>query len=248
MSASEIPDELWRKILDIGVKTSIFSYKDLCCISISCRRLCRLSTEDTLWLHLLSSDFSELNDASSSSSSSSPAKWLYRTRFEREKERKVAAYRRALLRKESEIAELYRRIRETETQLSEEVQRLHAATAEFSNLEKIRQASLALNVWQPEIVRSRQRQIVEQNPVPVKGRLDALEMEMKLCKNQIIGLNKSLKKVKRRLDTAKEELESMKYHPLRDYKSTPSGDQERMVKRKKLKTCIDFPEKPRKTL
>lgn len=248
MSASEIPDELWRTILEMGVKTSIFSYKDLCCISISCRRLCRLSGEDSLWHFLKSADFSRHNDATSaSSSSSSSAKCLYKIRFEREKERKVAAHRRALLRKESEIAELCRRIREMETQLSEETQRLQAATVEFSNLEKVRQASLALNVWQPEVVLSRQKQIVEQNVVPVKGRLDTLEMEMRLCKQQIMGLNGSLRKVKRWLDTAKKELESMKYHPLRHYKSTLSEEQERNVKRKKLNMRINFPVKPGKT-
>ncbi|VVA90541.1 unnamed protein product [Arabis nemorensis] len=237
MSANEIPDELWRKILEIGVKSSTLSYKDLCCISISSRRLCRLSSDDSLWLLLLFIDFPKHID-SSSSCSQSPAKFIYRTRFEREKERKVAAHRRALLRKESEISEWGRRIRELETRLSEEAERFQATSVEFSNLQKIRQASVALNVWQPEVVRGRQRQMVEQSAVPVEGRLRALEMEMKLCKQQIMGVNRALREVKRRFDMAKKELESMKYHPLRDYKSIRSGDQASNGKRKKLKTSI----------
>lgn len=54
---SALPDEMWRQILEIGILNSKFSCKDLCCISISCRRLHRLSSEDSIWSHLLSSDF-----------------------------------------------------------------------------------------------------------------------------------------------------------------------------------------------
>lgn len=50
---------------------------------------------------------------------------------------------------------------------------------------------MALNVWQPEIVRGRQKQIVEQCRVPVEHRIGSLEMELKLCKNQIDMLHKS---------------------------------------------------------
>ncbi|KAL0812826.1 hypothetical protein Bca101_069269 [Brassica carinata] len=241
MSAEEIPDELWRKVLEIGVKSSTFSHKDLCCISISSRRLCRLSSEDCLWNFLLAIDFPTHTDSTSSSSSSeSPTKFIYRTRFEREKERRLAAHRRSLLRKDSEISEWGRRIRELETRLSEEAERLQAASVEFSNLQRVRQASVALNVWQPEVVRGRQKQMVEQNAVPVEGRLRALEMEIKLCKQQITGVNRARREVKQRFDMARKELESMKYHPLRDYKSIRSGDQESSAKRKKLKTSINY--------
>ncbi|XP_020869694.1 F-box protein SKIP24 isoform X2 [Arabidopsis lyrata subsp. lyrata] len=236
MSANEIPDEIWRKIMEIGVKSSTFSYKDLCCISISSRRLCRLSCDDSLWDLLLFLDFP--THIVSASSSQSPSKFIYRTRFEREKERKVAAHRRALLRKESEISEWGRRIRELEARLSDEAERLHSSSLQFSDLLKVRQASVALNVWQPQIVRGRQKQLVEQNAVPVEGRLRALEMEIKLCKQQIMGVNKALREVKHRFDIAIKELESMKYHPLRDYKS--SGDQGSNGKTKKLKTSISY--------
>jgi hypothetical protein len=77
---SILPDELWRRILELGIKRGGFTYKDLCCISISCRLLHRLSGEEALWSHLLLSDFTS---ASSSSSSSSPVKpkSLYRNRW-----------------------------------------------------------------------------------------------------------------------------------------------------------------------
>lgn len=109
--------------------------------------------------------------------------------------------------------------------------------------------------------------MVEQNAVPVEGRLRALEMEIKLCKQQITGVNRARvsisasvftstslaflnrllecflfklqREVKQRFDVARKELESMKYHPLRDYKSIRSGDQASNAKRKKLKTSIN---------
>jgi hypothetical protein len=54
-----------------------------------------------------------------------------------------------------------------------------------------REASVALNVWQPEVVRGRQKQMVEQCVVPAESRIRALEMELRLCKQQILGLEKS---------------------------------------------------------
>lgn len=48
MSVLELPDEIWRKILEMGVKNSKLGFKDLCCVSISSRLLNKLSSEDTL--------------------------------------------------------------------------------------------------------------------------------------------------------------------------------------------------------
>lgn len=50
---------------------------------------------------------------------------------------------------------------------------------------------MALNVWQPEVVRGRQKQIVEQCVVNVDSRISALDMELKLCKQQIAGYDKA---------------------------------------------------------
>ncbi|KAL2242530.1 UNVERIFIED_CONTAM: F-box protein SKIP24 [Sesamum indicum] len=49
------------------------------------------------------------------------------------------------------------------------------------------QASVALNVWQPEIIWGSQRQMIQQSNVPVDFRFYALEMELSLCKQQIAG-------------------------------------------------------------
>ncbi|GAB2272726.1 hypothetical protein Dimus_007546, partial [Dionaea muscipula] len=230
----DLPDELWRRIMEVGVQGSSLTYKDLCCLSISCRRLRRLSDEDSLWSYLLSSDFSPTaaaNPLSASSSSSSSTigssssrasspKILYRIRYERDRARKMAAHRRAVLRVESIIAQHTSKLQELQDRRKEEVERLQAAAAELSRLQKARQASVALNVWQPEVVRGRQKQLVEQCVVPVDSRINTLQMEIKLCKQQIVMLDKTNGDEKLRLETAKEQLISMKYHPLRDYPLT----------------------------
>ncbi|KOM38634.1 hypothetical protein LR48_Vigan03g201600 [Vigna angularis] len=78
--------------------------------------------------------------------------------------------------------------------------------------------------------------MVEQSAVPAECRIHALEMELKLCKQQIAGLELFYKDEKRRLDTAKEELASMKYHPMEERKTISQRDNKH-VKRKKLKIC-----------
>ncbi|XP_031251768.1 F-box protein SKIP24-like isoform X2 [Pistacia vera] len=232
MSAEALPDELWRKILETGIGSSSFTFKDLCCLSMSCRRLHRLSGEDSFWSHLLSSDF----DNSSSSSQATSIKSSYKIRFEKDRERKLAAHRRAVLRKESQVAENLRKIREIERKLREETDKMKSTVAELSNLRRVRQASVALNVWQPEVVRGKQKQIVEQCVIPVESRLHSLEMELRLCKQQIAGFDNAYREQKQRLEKAKEELGSMKYHPLREYKFTSSEDNECNLMRQKLKT------------
>ncbi|KAK9951494.1 hypothetical protein M0R45_006932 [Rubus argutus] len=231
-----LPDELWRRILEIGVQSGGFSYKDLCCLSISCRRFHRLSDEDVLWSHLLSSDFPSSSSSSSSSSASSlTPKSLYKLRFDRDRNKKIAAHQRLVLRKESQILEHSRKLRDMKIRLSQETQKMQATLVGFSNIHKSRQASVALNVWQPEIIRGRQKQLVEQCVVPAESRLHALEMELRLCKQQISGLEKAYKDEKQRLSLAEEELQSIRYHPLRDHKPLGSGNAECNIKSKKLK-------------
>jgi len=55
----------------------------------------------------------------------------------------------------------------------------------------------------------------------------------------LLTLNCIQRDEKCRLDNAKEELESLKYHPLRKHKPVSGGENEHKVKRKKLKSCND---------
>lgn len=64
-----LPDELWRRILEIGAienSPNLLNFKDLCSLSITCRTLKRLSGEDFIWSSFLSSDFSQSRIQSSS--------------------------------------------------------------------------------------------------------------------------------------------------------------------------------------
>ncbi|MCL7043593.1 hypothetical protein MKW94_003597, partial [Papaver nudicaule] len=151
MSVLELPDKIWRKILEMGVKNSKLGFKDLCCVSIS--------MESQIFVHS--------------------------TKLK---------------------------------QFTEETQRLNSASNELNHLHHVRTASVALNVWQPYIVRGSQKQVVEQCTVPIESRIRSFEMEHKLCKQQIAVFKKAYGDEKKRLDTAKKQLEAMKYHPIRDYK------------------------------
>ncbi|GAB4834946.1 hypothetical protein Ancab_033213 [Ancistrocladus abbreviatus] len=245
---AELPDELWRRILEMGIESSNLSFRDLCCISISSRRLRRLSDDDSLWSTLLSSDFRQHNHNSSHllssssndngfSSGSSSSKTLYKITFKKDRTRKLLAHKRAVSRLDSQIAERSRRLQELQAWRMEENDKMKDAVGELSNLQKARQASVALNVWQPEVIRTRQKQIVEQCPVSVDSRINALEMEIKLCRQQIAMFDKTYTDEKRRLEAAKEQLSSMKYHPLQDYslKNTMIDEPTSDIRRKKLK-------------
>ncbi|XP_017255462.1 F-box protein SKIP24 [Daucus carota subsp. sativus] len=232
-----LPDELWRRILEIGAlenTPNLLNYRDFCSLSISCRTLNRLSSEDSYWSSFLASDFPQYPVPHSS------AKSLYKLCFKRDKEKKVLAHKRAVLRMESRIAEHSRRISELESLLGKEVMRLKAAASELSNLRNVKQASVALNVWQPEIVRGRQKQIIEQCTVNVKSRISALDMEVKLCKQQIATFDKAHRDETSRLHAAKELLASLTYHPLRDCNlpssSSCSRADECNSRKKKMKT------------
>lgn len=237
------------------------SFKDVCCTSICCKRLHRLSNEPSLWSSLLSSDF-PLRPTTSN-----PSKALYQSWYEKDKAKRSAAHTRAVLRIESRVAEHSRRLEELRMLRGEETTKFNGAAAELSNLHKVRQASVALNVWQPEVIRGRQKQIVEQCSVPVDSRINALEMELKLCKQHLIVFEKNYVSVvsisastawffsigekpldsphelcvlpqrdeRRRLEQAKEQLLSMKYHPLQDFPVVERTVDDSTIKRKRLK-------------
>ncbi|THG00247.1 hypothetical protein TEA_000701 [Camellia sinensis var. sinensis] len=254
MWMSVLPEELWRRILEIGVveTPNLLNFKDLCCLSPN------FDTHFPPPPHLTSS-------STTTTHLSIP---LPKTSTKSEKARKLAAHHRAVLRIESQIAEHSRKLQEIQLRSVEETEKMKATGAELSNLRKVRQASVALNVWQPEVVRGRHKQIVEQCVVPADSRIHALEMELRLCKQHITGLDKAYvseipkymplgfilgfdgkwykifmmfiyvtwqRDEKRRLDAAKEQLASVKYHPLRDYSSTSGRVDECCIKRKKLK-------------
>ncbi|PWZ32536.1 hypothetical protein Zm00014a_021339 [Zea mays] len=97
-----------------------------------------------------------------------------------------------------------------------------------------RRASVALNVWQPQVVRGRQKQLVQQCTVPVDSRLSDLNMELKVCKQQIATYKNAYSKEKHKLNDREEALKRAKYHPLQDSHTSGTINEPR-AKRKKLK-------------
>ncbi|XP_020253588.1 F-box protein SKIP24 isoform X3 [Asparagus officinalis] len=207
---SILPDELWTRIMELGTSSSQLSYRDLCSISISCRRLRRLSDDPILW------DFCD----------QIPPKIhpfqieLDQSWFERVKALRQLEWRRKVLAAENRVMLCRLNLKQLEGLIIKESERLQAALTELNNLERVRRASVALNVWQPEVVRGRQKQMVEQCTVPIESRLHSLNMEIKVCRQQIEIHKKSYNHQKQQLEEGSEELKSMKYNPLYCYQST----------------------------
>ncbi|XP_062207229.1 F-box protein SKIP24-like isoform X2 [Phragmites australis] len=185
MSASDLPDELWARVLELGAASSALGFRDLCCLAITSRRLHRLSLHSSLWSVLLSRDFPSQSQPSSSSSSSQQQQQVhpksqYKTKFERHKVRMAEARRRVVFEAEARVLACRRRLAELEESMRAEGDRMKAAAQELDNLERVRRASVALNVWQPQVVRGRQKQLVQQCTVHVDSRLSDLNMELKV--------------------------------------------------------------------
>ncbi|KXG33599.1 hypothetical protein SORBI_3003G333600 [Sorghum bicolor] len=140
MSAADLPDELWARVLELGAASSALGFRDLCCLAIASRRLGRLSVHPTLWSELLSRDFP--SQSTSSSSTSQPQqqlhpKSLYKTKFERHKVRMAEARRRAVFEAEARVLASRRRLAELEGSIREEGDKMKTAAQELDNLERV---------------------------------------------------------------------------------------------------------------
>ncbi|KAF7038302.1 hypothetical protein CFC21_048501 [Triticum aestivum] len=236
MSASDLPDELWARVLELGAASAALGFRDLCCLAIASRRLRRLSLHPPLWSALLSRDFPSQSQPSSSSSQQQQPdpKSLYRTKFERHKLRMAEARRRAVYEAEGRVVACRRRLTELEESMCAEGDRMKATAQELDSLERVR-ASVALNVWQPQVVHGRQKQLVQQCTVPVDSRLSALHMELKVCKQQIATYKNAYNKEKLKLNEYEEALRRAKYHPMQNSSHTSPPGNEPQAKRKRLK-------------
>ncbi|KAK1667668.1 hypothetical protein QYE76_055827 [Lolium multiflorum] len=234
MSASDLPDELWARILELGAASAALGFRDLCCLAIASRRLRRHSLHPSLWSTLLSRDFPSQSQPSSSQQLQLDPKSLYKTKFERHKLRMAEARRRAVYEAEGRLLACRKRLTELEGSIRAEGDRMKAAAQELDNLERVRRASVALNVWQPQVVRGRQKQLVQQCTVPVDSRLSDLRMELKVCKQQIANYKNVYNKEKLKLDEYEEALRRAKYHPLQNSSQTSSTVNEQQAKRKRL--------------
>ncbi|EMS68388.1 hypothetical protein TRIUR3_05273 [Triticum urartu] len=138
MSASDMPDELWARVLELGAASAALGFRDLCCLAIASRRLRRLSLHPSLWSALLSRDFPSQSQPSSSSQQQQPdPKSLYRTKFERHKLRMAEARRRAVYEAEGRVVACRRRLTELEESMCAEGDRMKATAQELDSLERV---------------------------------------------------------------------------------------------------------------
>lgn len=63
-----LPDELWAKILGVGVEKQVLDYRDLCSLAFVCRRIRRISSLDCMWRLLWERDQGELGGGSATRS------------------------------------------------------------------------------------------------------------------------------------------------------------------------------------
>uniref|UniRef100_A0A453FSK2 Uncharacterized protein n=1 Tax=Aegilops tauschii subsp. strangulata TaxID=200361 RepID=A0A453FSK2_AEGTS len=136
--------------------------------------------------------------------------------------RMAEARRRAVYEAEGRVVACRRRLTELEESMCAEGDRMKATAQELDSLERVRRASVALNVWQPQVVHGRQKQLVQQCTVPVDSRLSALHMELK-------------NKEKLKLNEYEEALRRAKYHPMQNSSHTSPPGNEPQAKRKRLK-------------
>jgi len=55
-----LPDELWTKILGLGIENQVLDYRDLCSLAFVCRRIRRISSLECIWRPLWERDQAQL--------------------------------------------------------------------------------------------------------------------------------------------------------------------------------------------
>ncbi|KAK1290474.1 hypothetical protein QJS10_CPB18g02028 [Acorus calamus] len=118
-----------------------------------------------------------------------PFNALYKTRFERDRSKKLLAWRRSVLIVESQIAICSKDLERLQLLLSNESKRLNAAVTESKELETVRRASVAF-----ERVAASDRERVSKavgGTMQSESRIRDLKMEIRLCRQQIDMFSKA---------------------------------------------------------
>ncbi|KAL5549400.1 hypothetical protein UlMin_004631 [Ulmus minor] len=192
---STLPDDLWKQILEIEVQTRGFTHRGLYSLSVTSCDLYRLSEDDHLWCHLLSTTFPDKSTPLLAESS----KATYRSWFVLEK-------LKSLITKKREAQQHSKNVEEFKNLLKEKSHKLRSMLTKISSLHRVRLASIALKGWKTKAVHAKHQQIVDNIVLLVEPRIDALEVEVKPCKQQISWQEKANDIEKQRLDMANKEL------------------------------------------
>ncbi|KAK1319476.1 F-box protein SKIP24 [Acorus calamus] len=201
MDMSTMPDEIWRKIMEMGVESSTLSYRDLCCLSISCKTLNRISSEDSLWSRLLSLDFHSFVPTPNRRPKS-----LYKSRFRTSSKRDE--WIGTVCAMEAEVIDISKGLEPLQILLSKETETLMGAVAmESMASETVRRESetVTVDAWERKIL-------------PAESRIRKLYGEIRACKGHIAILDELCSLQKQKLDKLKGDLASMRYHPVKQYR------------------------------
>lgn len=211
-----LPTEVWAEILQAGISNSVLDYRDLCSLSIVCPSLNRLASLTSLWKPIFLRDFPQSSQDGVCSPAHSDFKTAYRKRFEKIRAAKVAAHKRRVLRMQSQGVVLAKECKELEELMHLEKTRLSSILSELKCLEQARKASVALKLWQPHTVRLMQQQVVEQLPIDPEIRKHTIEMEAKVCMEEIKRCNSSMERKRSLFEMTKKEMEFLTYNPMQD--------------------------------
>lgn len=221
---ASLPDELWTKILGMGVEKQVLDYRDLCSLAFVCRRIRRISSLECMWRPLWERDQAELGGGTSTRNSVSEARKdneiksfrdLYRIRFEKVRAAKMAAHKRRVLRMESQVAVLQKEAQQYQLAIEVERNKLSASVAELKRFELACRSSIALQIWQPQAVRSRHHEVLQQESVNVGVRQRSLQMEINVCRERVQQFEKSLQAKRSAIEKSKRELEGLTFNPSR---------------------------------
>ncbi|XP_024526335.1 F-box protein SKIP24 [Selaginella moellendorffii] len=213
----DLPDELWQRVILGAVERSRLDYRDVCLISMACRALRRVSELDCIWRLLWDQ---ELGSSSSMTEGETAVAWKRRfaTRYGRIKLSRQNDYNRRMLRIQSQILLLQREYKTLARDFVLEKRRVALASRELIRADNARQASTALQIWQPQAVRTRHQQVIQQQQlVDPDSHRHNLEMEVKVCREQMQRLQRNLNSNRTKLARAEEELRLLNYHPTKEW-------------------------------
>ncbi|XP_024403253.1 F-box protein SKIP24 isoform X2 [Physcomitrium patens] len=232
-----LPDELWTKILGLGIEKEVLDYRDLCSLAFVCRRIKKISYFDCIWRPLWERDQAKLSVGSSSrnlvvepgmarkENDAKAFRDLYRIRFEKVRAAIMAAHRRRVLRVESQVAVLQKEAQQYQLDIQVERRKLVATVAELKSFEVARRSAIAIQVWQPQAVRARQQEVLEQQSVNVGARQQSLQMEINVCRERVQQFEKSLQAKKSAIEKCKKELDSLTFNPSRKLHDSSNTDE-----------------------
>ncbi|KAJ7564227.1 hypothetical protein O6H91_02G008300 [Diphasiastrum complanatum] len=237
-----LPDELWIQVFTAGVESAILDYRDVCSLSIVCRRLWRLTNLDCTWQILLSRDFNSSSTCQNlyvlpttkQPEKEPTCKLMYRSRFEKDRAMKMAAHKRRVLRAQSQVAVLINECHHFQQLLFDEKQKLLSSAKRLCDAERARRSSVALKVWQPQVIRNRQEQVVEQQAMDFNFLENELQMEVCVCKERIERFSRSLLK-NQMLEKTRGELEALTYRPVQDGQLDLEASDMQSYKKKKFR-------------